>query len=1068
MDKKFKQAYAGLNDEQRQAVDKIDGPILVIAGPGTGKTQLLATRVANILRTTDTKSANILCLTFTNKAAVNMKSRIIELTGPEGAKVNASTFHSFAGEIMNLYPDRFWNAARLSVAPDTVQLALVESIVASLPLDNPLALKFAGQYTLLKDIQGAINLTKQAGLTPDKLRAIINANLAYIDILEEPLAEICAGRLSFKALDDFRQRIQALPTQEIDDYIYPLTSLSTVIAESLDTAIEADRPTGKCTNTSRFKNRWVQTVEGRRGMFKERERNDWWLKLADVYEHYRDGLHQKGFYDYADMLVEVISQLEQSPDMLADIQERFNYVLIDEFQDTTPAQLRLAHLTADHHSAEGNPNLMAVGDDDQTIFKFSGAELNNMLGFKRTYPATKIIVLTKSYRSTQSLLDVSRKIIDQASNRLVSQDSSLDKKLVAEDPPAAGHIRAISYASRELQLSLVAEDIKRNYTRNRDIAVLARGHDSLVRLAALLQQIEVPVRYEQASDIMDHPIIEQVYLIIRLVLAIQAGERDSCNGLLHKIVRWPAWQLEPRQLWQLALANSGRGDWLGSLSKSSKPALREMANWFMWLAANADSQPLAVTIEQIIGLRESDHYRSPVRDYFLASKSDINGYFHGLSAIQLLRSLVHEFAAGSEPNLADLARFVEINKQNGVTVADESPFISGVDGVQLLSVHKAKGLEFNHVYIIDAIEDNWKPRSGGRKPPANLPLQPPGDDFDDYVRLMYVAATRAKASLTFTCYHQDHAGRDVAPATILQGVLPIETAYEDDPEKLISVLEQNLAWPALSGGQEREMLKARLETYSLSVTHLQNFLDISRGGPQYFKERNLLRLPEVKTPSLSYGTAMHEALDRAQKLTNQAGFDLAKVLDSFGASLKAEQISPVDYERYLAKGRQTLTRLFDKFDFVLLAGSSSEQNFKDISLGTARIGGKLDRVDRTGGKIIISDYKTGSPLASFATTDKNKAIKAYKHRMQLVFYALMAQEALSAKPGQIEGQMIYIDADTRRSLVLNYTPTQQDIDKLKRLIEVVWPRIIKLDFPDTSQYSADIDGIKAFEADLLK
>ena len=484
----YEQARKELNKKQLQAVDCIDGPVLVIAGPGTGKTQLLSARVANILASTDTRADNILCLTFTNKAAINMKQRIIELAGPIGAKVTASTFHSFAAEIMNIYPDYFWNAASLSVAPDTVQLDLIETIVKQLPLDNPLALKFSGQYTLLNDIRRSINLTKEAGLTPDKLRALIQANVAYIDTVEEDLVDILSQRLSAKNLDELSSKISELPVQAIDQYLYPLVSLSTVIINSLAEAIAQDTGSGKATYTSRWKSRWVQTVDGQKSMQKERERNTWWLELASVYEKYRSGLHHRGFYDYSDMLVEVVSQLEQTPQMLADIQERYNYVLIDEFQDTTPAQLRLAHLVSNHHSAEGKPNLMVVGDDDQSIFKFNGAELNNMLGFKRNYPAAKIIILTENYRSSQAILDAASKIIDQAESRLVNSDPRLNKTLSAAKPPKdKSEIRVLAYNSRELQLSEIARDIAKNYHPDKHIAVLARGHDSLIKMSGILQ-----------------------------------------------------------------------------------------------------------------------------------------------------------------------------------------------------------------------------------------------------------------------------------------------------------------------------------------------------------------------------------------------------------------------------------------------------------------------------------------------------------------------------------------------------------------------------------------------------
>ncbi len=1069
MERKFKEAFAGLNDRQRQAVETIDGPVLVIAGPGTGKTQLLSARIANILKTTDAGPANILALTFTNKAAVNMRERIVDLIGPAGARVGASTFHSLAAEIMNIYPDHFWNAARLAIAPQSVQLDVIEAIVKSLPLNNPLALKFAGQYTLLKDIQQSINLTKEAGLTPDKLRAIINANVAYINAIEEPLAETCEQRLSAKNLEALRSKIESLPKQEIDQYLYPLVSLSTIITGSLDEAIKNDGETGKTTNTGKWKTRWIQTIAGKRGMFGERQRNAWWLELANVYESYRDVLHQRGFYDYADMLVEVIVQLEQRPIMLADIQERFNYVLIDEFQDTNPAQLRLAHLIADHHSAEGNPNLMAVGDDDQSIFKFNGAELNNMLGFRQAYPAAKVIVLTDNYRSSQAILDTAKRIIEQADKRLVSSEQSLNKDLVAKTQPGKGLIKAVAYSSKELQYSQIAHDIQKRYRPSEEIAVLARGHDSLIKMADLLQQLGVPVRYEQARNILEHEIVSQVYLVIKLLLAIQNGDREIYNSLIHRILRWPAWGVDANSLWRLAVTNYRDKDWLNSLLHSEFDGLKAIGNWFTWLAQEAGNQPLAVTIEQVLGLRQSRDYTSPIKNYFTSSlSSDTNSYFHGLSAIQLLRALVHEFSKAGEPTLDELVRFIEVNRENGIIVADESPFITGSRAVQLLSVHKAKGLEFDHVYIVDMVEDNWRPKAGGRKPPANLPLQPVGDDLDDYIRLMYVASTRAKSSLTISAYYQDHVGKVTAISPIVQSALPIEKIDQKEKRVLITVLEENLHWPDLKGGQEKEILKARLENYNLYVTHLLNFLDLTKGGPQYFKERNLLNLPEAKTASLSYGTAIHTSLDVAQKLTNRGSFSLAKAKKAFSEALEAEQLMPSDHKRYDAQGRRELTRLFNELKYRLPKDSISEQKLKDIMLGKALIGGTLDRVDNQGDKLVIIDYKTGRPLTSFTTNDKKQALKAYKHKLQLVFYALLiGQNSAGIKPPSIEGQMVYVEAQAPKELIRTYMPTVDDIEQLGRLVQAVYQKIVNLDLPNVSAYPKDIDGIRKFEEDLI-
>ncbi len=204
MNREFAAAYKQLNTAQKKAVDIIEGPVLVIAGPGTGKTQLLGVRVANILQKTDTDASSILCLTFTNKAATNMRERLYQLIGPASRNVVVRTFHSFAAEIMNQYPDYFWNGARLSVAPDAVQLEIIQGILARLPLDNPLASTFAGTFTALSDVSQGLKLAKEAGLTPDQLRHIITQNIRYIDKIEAELCEVLTPSLSVKNMPELR------------------------------------------------------------------------------------------------------------------------------------------------------------------------------------------------------------------------------------------------------------------------------------------------------------------------------------------------------------------------------------------------------------------------------------------------------------------------------------------------------------------------------------------------------------------------------------------------------------------------------------------------------------------------------------------------------------------------------------------------------------------------------------------------------------------------------------------------------------------------------------------------
>lgn len=1060
-------AYEQLNTAQRRAVDTIDGPVLVVAGPGTGKTQLLSVRAANILHKTDADAANILCLTFTNKAATNMRERLYELAGSATRNIVVRTFHSFAAEIMNQYPDYFWEGARLSVAPDAVQLEIIQSILAELPLDNPLATTFAGAYTALGDVKEALKLAKEAGLTPDQLRDIIGRNVAYIDKVEPLLRDALDASLSFKKLPGLQSAITGLPEQQLEEGSL-LLPLSTVIQESLAAAVAQDGPTGKTTNTGKWKKRWIQTVEGKKGMFQERKRNEWWLAVAAVYEEYREQLHARGYYDYSDMLLEVLEQLQKEPDMRADIQERFLYVLIDEFQDTNAAQLRLAHLVADHYAVNNRPNLMAVGDDDQSIFAFNGAELNNMLGFKRSYPDTELIVLEDNYRSAQEILDTASRIIEQAEERLIDREPALTKKLVAKNPPKeAAELKHVSYPTRQHQQLAIARRIKQLWEEDTgSLAVLARKHDSLKQLAAILHAEDIPIRYDQQSNVLEHEAVRQVSLIAATAVAIADGDKAAANAHIAELVRHPMWQLSPSSLWKLATANYGSPDWLRNLLEHPDEKLSKLGNWLAELARMSYDQPLALAVEHILGLRESNSLVSPFRQHYLNLQPVTSEYLESLSAIELLRNLTQEFAH-SEAALADFVRFIKLNLSTNRVIADESWFMSGERAVELLTVYKAKGLEFDHVFVVDSVESMWRPRVGGRSSPANLQLQSYGEKYDDYIRLLYVAATRAKRTFTATSYFTDGQGNEVLPTPLLSA-LPFEKV-EEPVEEAVRVLEAGLGWPRLSSSDELALLHDRIDKFAISSTALIDFINVAQAGPSSFLERHLLRLPKPRSPQGGYGTAIHAALETAQRLMNTAKLDTGTVLDRFEAALAEEHLPPIDYERYKTRGEQLLPELLTANRIELTKGGLAEQKVDTVILKSASIKGKLDRIDRAGSQVIISDYKTGKALASFDTKDRTKMVKAWRHKTQLLFYSLLVKRsARYSKVHDIMARMIYVEAEKPSQVVLGFNPSSEELQRLEMLIEAVWRRVTALDFPDTAAYPVTVEGILQFEEDLLQ
>jgi hypothetical protein len=242
---------------------------------------------------------------------------------------------------------------------------------------------------------------------------------------------------------------------------------------------------------------------------------------------------------------------------------------------------------------------------------------------------------------------------------------------------------------------------------------------------------------------------------------------------------------------------------------------------------------------------------------------------------------------------------------------------------------------------------------------------------------------------------------------------------------------------------------------------------VAEAGPDSFMERHLLHLPTARSATGSYGSAVHAALETAQRLVNTSQLELDTILDRFEATLRDEHLAPLDYEHYRLRGENLLKRLFTDKLLELRPGGLTEQRLSDIMVGDARLGGKLDRLDEIDKRLLVSDYKTGKPLASFETKDQTKLVKAWRHRTQLLFYALMVQASGRFKYTDLSTQMIYVEADNPKQLQLSYQPGSADLKRLEQLISAAWQRIMALDFPDTSQYSADFGGIQAFEADLL-
>ena len=368
---KFEQEYNRLNEHQRKAVDKIDGPVMVIAGPGTGKTQILAARIGRILLDTDTDPCNILCLTYTDAGAIAMRKRLLEFIGPDAYKVGIYTFHGFCNEVIQDNLSLF-EKNLLEPVSDLERIELFKELIDTFPKNHPLKRYRGDVYYEIKNLQSLFSTMKKEGWTPAFISNVIDAF------------------------------INDLPNRE--EFIYKKAYRQYKAGD-----VKADKIT------------------------EQRERMEKLRAAVNEYDRFQQMMRVRNRYDFDDMINWVIRAFEENPNLLANYQEQYQYILVDEYQDTSGTQNMLVKLLINYWGQQ--PNVFVVGDDDQSIYRFQGANVENMMQFAESYKEDLLkIVLTHNYRSIQPILDVSKFLIDRNQERLVNKITGLSKELISSHP----------------------------------------------------------------------------------------------------------------------------------------------------------------------------------------------------------------------------------------------------------------------------------------------------------------------------------------------------------------------------------------------------------------------------------------------------------------------------------------------------------------------------------------------------------------------------------------------------------------------------------------------------------
>jgi DNA helicase-2/ATP-dependent DNA helicase PcrA len=922
----FTDEYNKLNPAQKLAVETTEGPVLVVAGPGTGKTQILAARVGNILDKGLAFAENILCLTYTEAGVTAMRKRLIKFIGAEAYKVNIHTFHSFCNKVIQDNPDSF-GFGEMEPISEIEEIELLEKLIDSFAKNHPLK-RWRGQiYYDVSRLKALFSIMKRENLDASKIEEAIEW---YLENDYPNQKGVIAGR----------------KTEGEDGVVYQKGDLR------------------------------LDKIKNERASFENT------LAAAKEFEPYQNLKKEANRYDYDDMILDVMRALQNNEWLLSRYQEQFQYFLVDEYQDTNGAQNEILRLLFSYWET---PNVFVVGDDDQSIYRFQGANLENIIEFYQNTIAQlsleeqrkRLIVLKENYRSTQEILDLAATSIENNEERLVNQikELNLDKRLHAAGDIAKGNLvkpSLVSYPNPSHEVADVANQIiklKEQGVQLSEIGVLYIQHKQATELMQCLNQKDIAVSTKKNVNIL-HERFTNMLLDILTYIHEESRIPHSREDLLFNMMHFPFFNIKAIQIARLSFELRE--------SRYSKPkttwreALLNLEQIF-----DVESVERIHQFAELTNKWQKDLQEKPVQLLFQSILDDIQALEYvkqHKEKVWLLQELKTLFDFIKDENqkkpTMSLGEFLELIQQLRA-YAISIPFVKSSyadEAVQLSSIHGAKGLEYEHVFLLGCVSNLWeskRDKSTTFKLPSGI-LQKAAESTkeEDLRRLFFVALTRAKKFLQISYYHQDVKGKELTPSLFITDVkdnanLVSTDKHLSDEEifdfNILQLMQEKIS-PELI---EKNMLKKRLEKYTMSVTHLNNYLEC----PLKFYYHNFIQIPQAKNASLAFGSAVHDAIEaffKEMKLRDNVFPSIEEFVDLGKKQLYKQQdsFSKKEYQQktnYLEKFFPEYYKHYvDAWNKNVLFEKKLSAVYKDINLT-----GKLDKIEFEGKNISIVDYKTG-------------------------------------------------------------------------------------------------------------
>jgi DNA helicase-2/ATP-dependent DNA helicase PcrA len=1009
LNQNFQRIYNQLNDEQRKAVDKIEGPVMVIAGPGTGKTQILSARIGKILLETDTLPENILCLTYTDAGVVAMRKRLMSFIGPDAYRVNIYTFHAFCNDVIQENLSMFEKQV-LDPVSDVERIAFLKQLIDELPKNHPIKRYRGNVYYEIKNLQSLFSTMKREGWTVQQIE---------------------------KAIDDY---LNDLPNR--DEFVYKRKHKNFKAGDLKVNKIEEEKT----------------SMEKLRAAVRE-------------FPRFQQLMNENNRYDFDDMIQWVIQAFETNPSLLSRYQEQFLYILVDEYQDTSGTQNKLVQLLINYWD---EPNIFVVGDDDQSIYRFQGANVENMLLFQKQYQHNiETVVLTKNYRSTQPILESAKQLINKNEERLINQIPNLSKELVAANP-AIAHLRQMplihEYENQQEEMvgiTLQIEQLLQSGVEPGKIAVIYKEHKFGEELARYCSIKNIPVYTKKNTDVFTIPLARQILLMLEYLNA----EHDTPFGgdeMLFEILHFNWFHIPPIEIAKLSLEVA---DVQFTPRKTSiRKLLYEKANTpakdLFSQSLHTSLQKTSATIENLIAavpnltlqhLFETIIMQAGVVEYIMQQPEK----FYLLQVLTALFNFVKEETRRNPLiTLKQFVTLIELMQKEKIQL----PLIqvSGNEkGVNFLTAHGSKGLEYTHVFLAGCNASFWekkKKSDNGFAFPDTLFISTPKNKIEEELRrLFYVAITRAEQYLTISFSEHGNDGKLLEPSMFIAELID-QTGLGIEHKKIDATTLTNFRAVLFSGmgapeiaPMEADVINRMLEKFVMNVTALNNYLKC----PLEFYYRNLIRIPSPKSEATEFGSAVHYALEQLFKKMKDDPEKQFPSLQNFIGYFEwymhrhRESFTQEQFDRRIEYGHIVLTKYYEENVLTWHKIVVVEHTIKNIVVNGVPIKGKLDKLEFDGRMVNVVDYKTGSVENA---KDKLKP-PTEKHPLggdywrQAVFYKILVDndatknwEAVSTEfdflePGK-DGQLV------KRKMVIH----PADVTTVQQQIVTAWEKIQAHDF----------------------